>query len=83
MQVPVTDPSLDVMVTVAVQLSVAVAPLSAAVMADAAGLHPRVTVLLIVPVKIGDCVSIDQVTVLDAVAVLPQPSVAVNVLVCD
>ena len=83
MQVPVTDPSLDVMVTVAVQLSVAVAPFNAAVMADAAGLHPRLTVLLIIPVKMGACVSLVQVTVLDAVAVLPQPSVAVNVLVCD
>ena len=41
-QVPVTPPSLDVMVTVAVQLSVAVAPFKAAVIAEAAGLQPSV-----------------------------------------
>ena len=80
-QVPVTPPSLDVIVTVAVQLSVAVAPFNAAVIAEAAGLHARVTVLLIVPVKTGACVSSVQVTVLDVVAVLPHASVAVNVLV--
>ena len=31
--------------------------------------------------KPGACVSLVHITVLDAVAVLPQPSVAVNVLV--
>ena len=82
-QVPVAAPSLDVIVTVTVQLSVAVAPFNAAVIAEAAGLHARVTVLLIVPVKAGACVSFVQMTVRDTVAVLPQPSVAVNVLVCD
>ena len=79
--VPVAAASLDVMVGEAVQLSVAVAPFRAAVIAVASGLQPSETVLLIVPVKTGASVSLLQVTVLDAVAVLPQPSVAVNVLV--
>ena len=39
--VPVTSPSLDVIVTVAVQLSVAVAEPRAAVIADATGLQPN------------------------------------------
>ena len=43
-QVPAAAPSLDVIVGDAVQLSVAVAPPNAAVIAEAAGLHARVTV---------------------------------------
>ena len=81
MQSPLTAPSLEPIVGEAVQLSVAVAPFRAAVIAVASGLQPSDTVLLIVPVNTGASVSLLHVTVLDAVAVLPQPSVAVNVLV--
>ena len=62
--------------------SVAVAVPSAAVISEAAGLQPRVNV---VPVAVitGGTRSLVQVTVLAAVAELPHPSTAVNVLVCD
>jgi hypothetical protein len=80
-QVPLTAPSTGVSVNVP-QASVAVAlPRAASIAADD-GLHPRVTV---VPVAVitGGVAAADQVIVLDVVAVLPQASVAVNVLVCD
>ena len=44
LHVPVASPSLDVMVGEPVQLSVAVAPFNAAVIADAAGPQPNGTV---------------------------------------
>jgi hypothetical protein len=48
----------------------------------AVGLHPSVVV--VPPVVItGGVRSLIQVIVLDAVAVLPQPSMAVHVLVCE
>jgi hypothetical protein len=75
------SPSLDVMVGVA-QPSVAVAVPRAAVISEAEGLHPRVT-LVYVPVNAGGVTSLVQFTVLDTVAVLPQPSTAVNVLTCE
>src|SRR6266496_4014426 len=80
-QVPLTGPSLDVTVGVP-QASVAVADPSAASIAADDGLHPGVNV---VPVAVitGGVAAADQVIVLDVVAVLPQASVAVNVLVCD
>src|SRR6266496_1777637 len=80
-QVPLTGPSLDVTVGVP-QASVAVADPSAASMAADDGLHPGVNV---VPVAVitGGVLSLVHVTVLEAVAVLPQASVAVHVLVCD
>ena len=80
-QVPVTPPSTGVSVNVP-QASVAVALPSAASMVADDGLHPSVNV---VPVAVitGGVAADDQVTVCDAVAVLPQASVAVHVLVCD
>src|SRR6185503_15509970 len=79
--VPVAGPSVNVMV-VAPHASVAVAVPRAAVISEAAGLQPRVNV---VPVTVitGGTRSLVHVTVLEAVAVLPQASLAVNVLVCD
>ena len=62
------------------QLSVAVALPNAPSMAAVVGLQPSVVVVP-VGVTVGGVTSNVQVTVLDAVAVLPQPSVAVHVLV--
>ena len=42
-----------------------------------------IVVLLPTLTKVGGVRSLVHVTILDVVAVLPQPSVAVNVLVCD
>ena len=80
-QVPFTGPSTGVSVNVP-HASVAVADPSAASIADDDGLHPRVNV---VPVAVitGVLAVAAHTTVLDVVAVLPQASVAVNVLVCD
>ena len=78
-QLPVTGPSIGVSVNVP-QASVAVALPSAASMAADDGLHPRANV---VPVALitGVVAVAAHVIVLEAVAVLPQPSVAVHVLV--
>jgi hypothetical protein len=74
-----TEPSLDDRVGVP-QPSVAVAVPNALLISPADGLHPRDVV--VPPVVItGAVLSAVQVTVRDAVAVLPQPSLAVNVLV--
>jgi len=54
---------------------------SAALISEAAGLHPSVNVVP-VAVMVGGTRSLVQLTVLEAVAVLPQPSLAVNVLTC-
>ena len=64
------------------QPSVAVAVPSAALISEADGLQPRVVV---VPPAVmdGPLRSRIHVTVAEAVAELPQPSEAVNVLVCD
>ena len=74
-------PSIEVIVT-GPHASVAVALPNAAPMSVATGLHPRISV---VPLEliIGAVRSTVHVTVLDAVDVLPHPSIAVNVLVCD
>ena len=69
------------MIVTVPQASVAVADPSAALIAADDGLHPAIVVP--VAVIVGGVLSLVQVTVLDAVAVLPQPSVAVHVLVCD
>jgi hypothetical protein len=74
-------PSLDVMVGLP-QASVADAVPRAAVISEAEGLHPRVTGEY-VPVNVGGVRSEVQLTVLDTVAVLPQASVAINVLTCE
>ena len=55
---------------------------SAAVIADDVGLHPNITVEYD-PVNVGGVTSEVHETVLEVVAVLPHPSVAVNVLTCD
>ena len=63
------------------QASVADAVPNAAAIAADDGLHPKVPA--VVTVIVGGLRSLVHVTVDDAVAVLPQPSVAVNVLVCE
>src|SRR4030095_16364703 len=80
-QVPVTGQSVNDIVGEP-HASVAVAVPSAASIAAAAGLHASVRV---VPVAVidGGIRSEVQVTVLEVVAVLPQASIALNVLVCD
>src|SRR5688500_9334950 len=77
----VTLPSLEDTVGTP-QASVAVAVPSALLISLAAGLHPSVVVVPPV-VNTGAVRSAVHVTVLDAVDVLPQKSLAVNVLVCE
>ena len=76
-----TAPSLDVTDAV-LQPSVAVAVPSAAAIAEAGGLQPRVVTAPVIVIT-GGFLSAIHVTVLVEVAVLPQASLAVNVLVCD
>ena len=64
------------------QASVAVAVPSAPLIIAADGLHPSASAVP-VAVIVGAVTSTVHVAVLDVVAVLPQASVAVNVLVCD
>jgi hypothetical protein len=76
-----TAPSLDDIVGVP-QASDADAVPRAAFISAAVGLHPSVVV--VPPVVItGGVRSEIHIIVLDAVAVLPQPSMAVHVLVCE
>ena len=66
----------------ALQAAVAVAEPKAALISELDGLHPRVTdgdVIIIV----GGLGALNQVTVLEVMAELPQASIAVNVLVCE
>src|SRR6185503_14677981 len=77
----VTLPSLCVTVVVP-QASVAEAEPSARPISLADGLHPS-DVAVPLAVIVGGVISAVQLTVREAVAVLPQPSLAVNVLVCD
>ena len=77
----VTGPSVNVTIGVP-QAAVAVADPRAAVISEAEGLQPSVTdggVIIIA----GGLGALVQVTVLEVVALLPQPSTAVKVLVCD
>jgi hypothetical protein len=76
-----TAPSVAVTVT-ELQASVAVAVPRAASISEADGLHPR-EVAVPVAVITGGVRSFVHVTVLIAVAELPQPSEAVKVLTCD
>ena len=70
------------MIVVLPHASVAVAVPSALLISPVVGLHPSVVV--VPPVTItGAVLSAVHVTVLDAVAVLPQASLAVQVLVCE
>ena len=65
------------------QASLAVAAPSAASIAAELGLHPRAPLAGVpVAVIVGAVTSTVQVAVLDVVDILPQASVAVNVLVC-
>jgi hypothetical protein len=77
----VTGPSVNVTIGVP-HAAVAVAEPSAAVMSEAEGLHPSVTEAG-VTIIVGGLGALVQLTVLDTVAVLPQPSIAKNVLVCE
>jgi len=74
-----TAPSVNVIVAM-LQPSVADAEPSAAVIADEVGLQPSGTSAYD-PVNAGGTWSLVQVTVLEVVAELPQPSTAVNILV--
>ena len=78
---PLVDivPSEEVILVTVPQASVAVAEPKAAVIAAPVGLQPSVTVEYD-PVNVGGVLSAVQVTVLDIVALLLQPSTAVNVL---
>ena len=77
-----TVPSLGVDTVGVPQASVAVAVPKAPLISPGVGLQPRV--LVVPPVVItGGVISDVQLTVRDAVEVLPQASVAVNVLVCE
>ena len=76
----VTLPSLEVIVVLP-QASVAVAVPNAALISAADGLQPRVVVVPLVVITGAVTSSADHVIVLAAVAVLPQASLAVHVLV--
>jgi hypothetical protein len=78
-----TEPSVAVGVSAPLQLSDAVAPSSAVLIVAVDGLHPSDVEAVDVAVTTGAVISNVQVTVRDSVAVLPQPSVAVHVLVVD
>ena len=78
---PLTGPVVTVIVGVP-QASLAVAEPSAASIAADVGLHPSVDEVPVAVITGGVVLDV-QVTVLDTVDVLPQASVAVNVLVCD
>jgi len=77
----VTAPSVNVTIGV-LQAAVAVAEPSAAVISEAEGLQPRVTEAGVI-IMVGALGALSQVTVLVIVAELPQPSTAVNILVCE
>jgi len=77
----VTAPSVNVTIGV-LQAAVAVAEPSAAVISEAAGLHPRVTKAGVI-IIVGALGALNQLTVLVMVAELPHASTAVNVLVCE
>jgi hypothetical protein len=75
----VTVPSVNVTIGV-LHAAVAVAEPSAALISEAKGLHPRVTEAGVIIIT-GGLGALNQLTVLDVVALLPQPSTAVNILV--
>jgi hypothetical protein len=72
---PLACNSTIVNVTIGVlQAAVAVAEPSAAVISEAEGLHPSVTEAGII-IMVGGLGALSQLTVLDVVALLPQPSI--------
>jgi hypothetical protein len=77
----VSAPSVNVTIGV-LQVAVAVAEPSAAVISEAEGLQPRVTKAGVIIIA-GGLGALSHVTVLEAVALLPQPSTAVNILVLE
>ncbi len=76
-----TAPSVNVTIGV-LHAAVAVAEPSAAVISEAEGLQPRVTKAGVI-IIVGGLGALSQLTVLEVVAELPQPSMAVNILVCE
>ena len=78
---PLTGPVETVIVGVPHSSLALAEPRAASIAADV-GLHPSVDVVPVAVITGGVAFDV-QVTVLDAVAVLPHASVAVNVLVCD
>jgi hypothetical protein len=76
-----TAPSVNVTIGV-LHAAVAVAEPRAAVISAAEGLQPRVTEAGVI-IIVGGLGALNQVTVLDIVAVLPQASIATKVLVCE
>ena len=76
-----TGPSVKVTEGV-LQAAVAVAFPSAAVISEAVGLQPRVTLVLVI-IIVGGLGAFVQVTVLEVVLELPHASMAVNVLVWE
>jgi len=76
-----TTPSVNVTIGV-LHAAVAVAEPRAAVISEAAGLHPSVTEAGVIIIA-GGLGALNQVTVLVIVAELPHPSTAVKVLVWD
>ena len=76
-----TAPSVNVIIGV-LHAAVAVADPRAAVISAAEGLHPSVTEAGII-IMVGALGALSQLTVLEVVAELPQPSTAVNILVCE
>src|SRR5205809_200631 len=79
--VPVSAPSMKLAVNPVEQLSLTVAVPNAAAMSDEVGL--QLTGVDAVTVMVGACVSLVKLIVCEVVAVLPQPSVAVQVLVTE
>src|SRR5436309_3663300 len=79
--VPVSGPSVELAVNPVEQLSLTVAVPNAAAMSDEVGL--QLTGVDAVTIMVGACVSLVKVMVCEVVAVLPQPSVAVQVLVTE
>jgi hypothetical protein len=77
----ITGPSVKVTIGMP-HAAVAVAEPRAAVISEAEGLQPRVTEAGVIIIA-GGLGALIQVTVLEVVAVLPQASRAVNVLVCE
>ena len=76
-----TGPSVTVTAGV-LHAAVAVAEPRAALISEADGLQPSVATAPVI-IMVGGLGTLVQVTVLEAVAVLPQASIAVNVLVLE
>jgi len=80
-EVVVTGPS-ETITAGALQAAVAVAEPRAALISEAEGLQPRVAIAPVI-IIVGGLGALVHVTVVEAVAVLPQASVATNVLVLE